>query len=74
MKMKKVAPKNIVNRIMNNINIGCTNFICTPDGVRAAKNAILNIETVKQILNKNSKNFVSISYCEGILLIGIFNI
>ena len=67
MKTRKVAPKNKVNKIKNRIYDRYTNLICIPIGVNENRNAIENMATVKQILNKNSKNLVSISYCDGML-------
>jgi len=68
MNIEKVAPKNRVNNIRNKTYSCLTKLIPIPVVDKAVRNAIENIETVKHMLNKNSKNLVSISYCEGMLI------
>lgn len=72
MNTKKVAPKNKVNKIKNNTYNCCISLIPTPVGISETRNAIENIAIVKQMLNNISKNFVSISYCDGMLFNRIF--
>jgi len=72
MNTKKVAPKNNVNNIRNKTYSCLTKLIPIPVVDKAVRNAIENIEIVKQMLNNISKNFVSISYCEGMLFNRIF--
>lgn len=72
MKIKKVAPKNKVNNMRNRTYNCCTNLIWVIVCVKAIKNAIENIITMRQIFNRISKNLVSISYCDGMLLNSIF--
>jgi hypothetical protein len=68
MNIEKVAPKNRVNKIRNKTYSCLTKLIPIPVVDKAVRNAIENIETVKDMLNKNSKNLVSISYCEDMLI------
>ena len=72
MNIIKVAPKNKVNKIKNKIYNCCINLIWTPAGINETRKAIENIATVKQILNKIPKNWVSISYCDGMIFNRIF--
>ena len=72
MNIEKVAPKNRVNKIRNKTYSFLTKLIPIPVVDKAVRNAIENIETVKDMLNKNSKNLVSISYCDGMLINRIF--
>ena len=74
MKTKSVAPKNKMNKIRNSMYMFCTNLTCISVSSTTTRNAIENIAIMKQIINRISKNFVSISYCDGMLLLRLFQI
>ena len=60
MKSPKTTPRNKVKNIINKIYMDCIDFICVYDGTIACKNTNEKIEIIRHMLNKNSKNFVSI--------------
>jgi hypothetical protein len=71
MKMEKVTPRNNTNKIKKRMYNCCINLIWIPVSNIATKNTIENIATIKLMLSKNSMNFVSISYCDGMKIMEI---
>ena len=72
MNIPKTTPRNNVKSIRNRLYSISMKLLCMPVGIKATRNAIENMANTKPMFNMNSKNFVSISYCVGILIIKIF--
>lgn len=74
MKIPKTTPRNNTKSIRNRMYNDSTVLFCMPLGTNDVIKTIENKPTIKHMFNKNSMNFVSISYCDGIIKIEYSNI
>jgi len=72
MNIPKTTARNKVKSIKKRLYNNSMKLLCIPVGTNATRNAIENMANTKPMFNINSKNFVSISYCVGILIIKLF--